>query len=132
MCLHTRARSRRAVVLVVDLDLMTKDKSIPLSSRSISLRQSFGLTEKYDMSELEEDITRKPRERSESPPGRLYFHRSGAAFVRVAFGGLVLFENLHWRDPNGVSLLPALQRGGGSTNGWGFRSRFMRNNWRSL
>lgn len=79
------------------------------------------------MGELGEDIADKPRERSEGSPGRVYFHRSGATFVRVAPGGLVLFENVHWRDPNGVSLLPALQWGV-STNGWVSRSGFMRNN----
>ncbi|CAM9628117.1 unnamed protein product [Ectocarpus sp. 8 AP-2014] len=32
------------------------------------------------------------------PKGRAYMHRTGAVFVRVAPGGLVLLPNVHWRD----------------------------------
>lgn len=33
--------------------------------------------------------------------GKMYFHRSGAAFVRMAPCGVVLMENVHWRSTGG-------------------------------
>ena len=85
--------------------------SAPVQHRTkspyITQHQSFGLTDNSKRSEFGQDIIDiigRPRDRAEGPPGRVYFHRSGAAFARVAPGGLVLFQNVHWRDPSGVSL----------------------------
>lgn len=56
-------------------------------------------------------------------PNRVYGHRTGAAFVRVAPGGFVFLENLHVRDnSNGqvwggpVSLLGRWRTGGDSSH----------------
>ncbi|CAM9342852.1 unnamed protein product [Hapterophycus canaliculatus] len=55
--------------------------------------KSYGLTVPSPKMDLSGKILTMPL-----PKGRAFMHRTGAVFVRVAPGGLVLLPNVHWRD----------------------------------